>query len=189
MNGEVGSQAGPRWKVFLSRHWRIVALFAVIAILLLVSTIYVFFWFAGDAQSSGLVPSTLGLWTMGHLVSFLLHLVFWEVVLIGIPAIIVAVMGWLWWRRLPVEERKTYRFFGKRSRAASGGNGVSLLFFIAFAIKVSIDGNWNVAISTWSLDYVVNSVIAILIWIGIIFGIPLAIGLVWWVNRERKKVP
>ncbi len=166
------------------------ALFAVAGILLLVGAIYVFLWFARDAQSSGLVPSTLGLWTMGHLVSFILHLVFWEVVLIGVPAVVVAVVGWLWWRRLPVDERKTYHFFGKRSRrAASGGNGVSLLLFIAFAIKVSVDGNWNVAISTWDLDYVVNSLIAILIWIAIIFGIPTAIGIIWWIRHEMKKMP
>ncbi len=88
---------------------------------------------------------------------------------------------------MPAEHRKAIRFTGKRSRAASGGNGVSLLLFIAFAIKVSVDGNWNVPISSWTLDYVVDSMVTILIWIAVIFGIPIAIGLVWWISHELRK--
>jgi hypothetical protein len=189
MGGDAGVGCGSNWKGFLGRHWRIVALFVVAIILLLVGAIYVFLWFVGDAQSTGLVPSTLDLWTMGHLVSFILHLVFWQLLFIGIPAIIGAVAGWQWWRRLPDEDKKAFRFSGKRSRAANGGNGVSLLLFIAFALKVSIDGNWNIPISTWTLDYVVDSMITILIWIAAIFGIPVAIGLVWWIRHEMKKGP
>jgi hypothetical protein len=184
MDGEAGVESGSDWKGFLGRHWRIVALFAVAAVLLFVGAIYVFLWFVGDAQSTGLVPSTLDLWTMGHLVSFILNLLFWELLFIGVPAIIGALAGWQWWRRLPAEHKKALRFSGKRSRAASGGNGVSLLLFIAFAIKVSIDGNWNVPISSWTLDYVVDSMITILIWIAVIFGIPIAIGIVLWIRHE-----
>lgn len=187
MGGEAGVQSGSDWKRFLGRHWRIVALFVVAIILLLIGAIYVFLWFVGDAQSTGLVPSTLDQWTMGHLVSFILHLVFWELVFIGVPAVIGAVAGWQWWRRLPAEDKKAFRSSGKRSRAANGGNGVSLLLFIAFAIKVSVDGNWNVPISAWTLDYVVDSMITILIWIAAIFGIPIAIGIVLWIRHEMKK--
>jgi hypothetical protein len=60
---------------------------------------------------------------------------------------------------------------------------------IAFAIKVYIDGNWNTPIADWTLNYVVDSMISILIWIVVIFGIPAAIGLIWWINHEMKKKP
>jgi len=116
-------------------------------------------------------------------------LIFWELLFIGIPAIIGAVAGWQWWKRLPEEEKKEYQFFGKRSRTTSGGSGVSLLFFIAFCIKVFIDGNWNVAIASWTLDYVVGSMVTILVWTAIIFGIPAAIGVIWWIHHEIKKNP
>jgi hypothetical protein len=39
------------------------------------------------------------------------------------------------------------------------------------------------------LDYVVGSMITILIWAAVIFGIPLAIGFVWWISREMNKKP
>jgi uncharacterized membrane-anchored protein len=175
------------WKKFLARHWKIAALFFIAGILLLIGAIYVFFWFKGDAQTTGLVPSVLALWTTGHVVSFILNLIFWEIILIGIPAIIVAIAGWQWWKRLPTEERDEYRLFGKRSRASRGGGGVSLLLWIAFAIKVYIDGNWNVAISTWTFNYVVDSMITIIIWMAVIFGIPGMIALIWWIRHEMRR--
>jgi hypothetical protein len=109
--------------------------------------------------------------------------------LVGIPIALAAGAGWSWWRKLPIEEKHEYHFFGKRSRTTSGGGGVSLLFFIVFCIKVFIDGNWDVPFASWTFDYVVYSMLWILIWGLIIFGIPLAIGAIWWINREIKNEP
>jgi len=188
MSEEAGAENGSDWKKFLRKHWRVVTSFVAAGILAFVGAIYVFLWFVKDAQSTDLVPRTLGLWTMGHVVTFILYLIFWELVFIGIPAIIGAVAGWQWWRRLPVEEKESH-FFGRRSRTTGGGGGVSVLLWIAFAIKVFIDGKWNDAISTYTLDYVVGSLILILIWMAIIIGIPAAIGIVWWIRHEMKKKP
>jgi hypothetical protein len=190
MMSETESENGNKgWKAFLRKHWKIAALFVVGAVLALVASVLVFLWFVGDAQSTGMVPMTLRFWTMSNLVTFILHLIFWELVLIGIPVGIAAVGGWQWWKRLPDEEKKEYHFFSSRSRTTGGSGGISILFFIAFCIKVFIDGNWNVAISSWSLDYVVESMISILIWVAIIFGIPAAIGVILWINYSMKKKP
>lgn len=123
---------------------------------------------------------------MANAVTFVLYAAFWEVVLVGIPMAVAGVIGWQWWRRLPSEERRSYGFFGNRSRGSRGG-GASLFFFVAFCIKVYVDGNWNVPIATWTLDYVVNSMIIILMSCLVIFGIPLAIGAAWWIRREMRK--
>ena len=175
----------PDWRSFMRRHWGAVAAFVVAGALAFVGAISVFLWFVGNAQSSGMVPESLGLWTMANLVTFTLRAVFWELLFVGVPAAIGAVVGWMWWRRLPDEERRGYQF-GGRSRSAGGG-GVSLLLFVAFCIKVFIDGKWNVPIATFTLDYVVDSVITILVWGLIIFGILGVAALAWWMNRERKK--
>ena len=177
------------WKKFLRKHMSMVAAFIAAVILVSVGAILVFLWFIGNAQSIGMVPETLGLWTMGYLITFILYAIFWELILIGIPVGLAAAAGWLWWRRLPGEEKKEYRFFRRSPRMRSGGGGgaASFLLFIAFCIKVSIDGNWNLAFAFWTLNYVVYSMLSILIWIVIIFGIPLAIVAVWWINREMKK--
>ncbi len=177
------------WKEFLRKHWKMTAIFVVGAVLALLGSIVVFLWFVEDAQLIGMVPTTLNLWTMGHIVTFILHLIFWELLLIGVPTIIGAVAAWQWWKRLPDEEKREYHFFGSRSRTTGGGGGVSLLFFIFFCIKVYIDGNWDVAVASWTLDYVVDSMISILIWVVIIFGIPTVLGVLWWINHEMKKKP
>ena len=184
-----GEENGSDWKKFLKKHWKIVAIFVVAGILAFIGGIYVYLWFVGEAQATGMVPSTLGLWTMGNMLTFVLHLIFWELLFIGVPAVLGAVAGWLWWRKLPDDEKKEYHFFDKHSRTTRGGGGISVLLMIAFAIKVFIDGNWDVAVATWTLDYVVDSMISILIWTVIIFAIPVSIGIIWWLSREIKKNP
>ena len=174
------------WKTFVRRHWGMIAIFAIAAALAVAGAVYVFWWFTGNAQSTGLVPSTLYQWTMGNLVMFILNLIFWELVLVGIPVAIGAVIGWQWWKRLP-EEEKEYRVFGKRSNSRNAEGAISPLLFIVFAIKVYIDGRWNVAMSTWTLNYVVDSIITILIWMLIIIAIPATIAAIWWIHREIKK--
>ena len=187
MTETAGLDVGSDWKRFMGKHWRTVATFVVAAILAVGSAVYVFLWFVGDAQSTGLVPRTLGLWTMANLVSFILNAIFWELLLVGIPIVVAVVVAWLLWERLSNDEMRGYRLFRKRSRTSRGGGGVSLFFFVAFCIKVYLDGNWNVPISTWTLDYVVGSMVLILEWTLIILGIPAAIAVVWWTRHVMKK--
>jgi len=170
----------------MRRHRAAVALLVLAGALVFVGAIYVFLWFVSSAQSSGMVPATLGLWTMANLVKFILYAVFWELLLIGVPVAIAAAAGWNWWKRISREDSRGYSFGGS-SRSTGGGGGASLLFFIAFCIKVYIDGKWNVAIGTFTLNYVVDSVVTILVWGLIVFGIPAAIALTWWISREMKK--
>ncbi len=181
------------WKKFLRKHWQMCVLFVVGAILACIGVIIVYLWFVGDAQCTGLVPETLGLWSMGHFVTFLLNLILWEVLLIGVPVILaIAAIYFLWWKKLPDEEKKEYRrghLFGKRSRRTDGSEGISFLIFIAFIIKVYLDGNWNVPFVTWTFDYLVYSCITALVGVLIIFGIPILIGGTWWIHHEMKKKP
>jgi len=166
-----------------------VAAFVVAGILVFIGAIYVVLWFTVDAQSTGLVPSILGLWTMGNTVSFILHLIFWELIFIGVPAIIGAIVGWQWWKRLPEQEKNEYHLSGKRSRSSRAGGVISPLLFIAFVIKVYVDGNWNTAISTYTLNYVVGSMFAIFVWIVTISAIPATIGIIWWIRHEMNNKP
>lgn len=181
------AEAEAGWNRFIRKHWKAFAVFMVAAILAVAGAVYVFIWFTGNAQSINLVPSTLNLWTMENIVMFFLNLIFWELILIGIPVAIGAVIGWQWWKRLPEEEK--HNLSTKRSRSSSAGGAISPLLFIAFAIKVYVDGNWNVAISSWSLDYVVGSMVTIIIWIVAIAAIPAIIGIVWWIRHETSKKP
>ena len=179
------------WKKFLGKHFKMFVLFVVSAILAFMGVIFVFLWFVEDAQLTGLVPEALSLWTMGYFVTFLLHLIFWMILLIGIPTILaVAAIYFLWWKKLPDDERKEYReehLFGKRSARKDGGEGITFLVNIAFVIKVYLDGNWDKPFATWKFDYLVYSYLTALIWVLLIFGIPMAIGGLWWIFYGKEK--
>jgi hypothetical protein len=179
------------WKKFIKKQWKMLALCITVAIVAVISAILVFLWFVGDAQATSLVPVTLNLWTMGYLVTFLLYLIFWEVLFIGIPVIIIVVaIYFLWWKRILGEERNEYRrghLFGKRSKSRDGGGAITFLVNIGFIIKVYLDGNWNVPFATWTFDYLVYSYLWVIIWMVIIFGIPIVIGGSLWLRHEMKK--
>ena len=170
----------------MRQHWKVFAAFLVAAILIFVGSIYVFLWYVSMAQSSGMVPSILGLWSFSHLVTFIIYLVFWELLLIGIPTVVVGILGWqLWWNKLAVQERTGLEMTGRKRTA--GGSGFSFLFFIVFAIKVYLDGKWHDPIATFTLDYVVSSMITILIGGVLIIGVPALFGLTWSLSRGMKK--
>ncbi len=189
MTGEAGDEQGSGWKKFLRNHRAVVPIFAVAVILVFVGAIRVFIWFAADAQSSGLVPGTLELWTVGYVVTFILHMILWELLLVGVPVLIAAIAFWLWLKGLPDEERRMFRSFRRRRRMSRRRGGLSALFFLAFCVKVYIDGNWNVPIGKWTFDYLVSSLVTIWILGLIILGIPAVIWTVWWIRRELRKEP
>ena len=184
MTTETPQSTDSSWRQLTKNHKAAFAAFIAAAVLAAVGAVYVFVWFTGNAQTTGLVPSSLGQWSMNSLVWFIVSAIFWELVLIGIPAGIGAAIGWWWWKRIPEEEKRQYNLSGKGSKRSGAGGAISPLLFIAFAIKVYVDGYWNSAISTFTLNYVVGSMVTILIWIAIIFAIPAIIAFIWWISRR-----
>ena len=179
------------WKKFFTKHWKMFALFVAIAILAFIGAIYVFLWLVEDAQITNLVPMILGDWTIAYCITFFLHLIFWEFIYIGIPVMVALVLAYLlWWKKLPVAERKEYRrgnLFGKKSRRRDGGGAISFLVNVFFVIKVYLDGNLDLAFKDWEFDYLVYSYLTALIWVLVVFGIPITIGLIVWISNRIKK--
>jgi hypothetical protein len=191
MTTETGSdERSAIWKKFLRKRWKMASAFVAGAALAVIGAVLVFLWFVGQAQSSGLVPATLDLWAMGHLITFILNLLFWEALLVGLPVLVGVIIAYSVWKRLPADERQEYRrgrMFRSDSKRRDYGNGFSFLVNIAFILKVYLDGNWNAPFSTWTLDYLVQSFLVALIAVVALFGIPMLIGGIWWLRRELRR--
>ena len=175
------------WKKFLKLHWNMLAVWIIIAIGAVIGSIQVALWFVSEAQTTALVPDSLAQWSLNSVVMFIVHMIFWQLIFIGIPLAVVGVLAWLWWKKIPEPERKQYTFFNKGTKTEQGGSGVSFLLFVGFCLKVYMDGNWHDAIASWTLNYVVDTMVTIVMWSAIIFGIPaLIIGIIY-LSQKRKK--
>ena len=166
---------------FLGKHWRMMTVFGVLGAAAASAAVYVLLWFVQTAQITGFVPVTLGQWTVGYVVAFVLHLIFWELLLVGswtaVAAVLLAVP---WYRALPDEDKMGSSKRGTRE----GGDAFGFLVLITWLLVVWFDGRWGLAFQSWTLNAWVYSFLAAVLWDLIIFGIPLLIYFVWWIRKE-----
>lgn len=173
-------------KRFLKRHWKMTIVFATLFAAAISAAILVFLWFVGIAQSTSLVPSTIGQFSIGSLVLFIFHAIFWELLLVVSWVLVaVAIIIVKWYKTLPEEERDGWPKRGKREESDAFG------FFIGIAwlIVVWLDGRWNLAFDSWTLNDWVYSGLAACGWVFLIFGIPMALYFIWFIMNERKTEP
>jgi hypothetical protein len=176
-------QTEANWRGFIKRHYAAFAVITAAAAVAATAAVYLFVWFTGNAQTTGLVPAALNLWSMSSVVTYIIYTAIWELAVVGIPVALAAIAAWQWWKRIPDTE-KSGLHTAKASKGRRAGGAISPLLFIAFAIKVYVDGNWTQPIASWTLDYVVGSMVTILLWTVAIFAVPAIIGVIWWLRRK-----
>ena len=143
-------------KKFLRKHWRTMSVFGVIAIAAVIAAVYVLTWFVATAQSTGFVPATIGEWSIGHFFSFVLHLIFWELILVvSWVIVLVAVVFYRWWKTLSDEEKQGKPKRGKREESDAFGFFVFIAWLIVVADELrSLCGyTWNEVIACQRLSW------------------------------------
>ena len=171
---------------FLRRHWKMAMVFAIVIVGAAIGALLVLLWLVATAQATGLVPLVLGQWSIGHVITFLLHLIFWELILVGSwVLVIVIVLVFQWYRKLPVDERAGWHRRGRREESGAFG----LLVGVTWLIVVWLDGRWDLPFNSWTFNDWVYSFLAAVFWDLLIFGVPIALGLVWWIRKEMKGEP
>ncbi|MFX1450032.1 MAG: hypothetical protein ACFFCM_04255 [Promethearchaeota archaeon] len=182
------------WKKYLRKHWKMTLLIIAGIGIAFVCALLLFLWFIlPNALSTRLVPRNLSLWTVGSVISFILNVILWEFLFIGIPVIVSAALIFaLWWRKLPDDEKEEYtgepKEKGKRRRMSSGGGGFfGFVIFITWLIIIYTDNQWNTPFIAWSIEYLVFSSITALLWDLLIFGVPIGIGGLLWILHEMKE--
>ena len=111
----------------------------------------------------------------------------------GIPTgLFFGVGGYIFWSRLPDEEKQEHKARDKKEshkkRNAGGGGGGSFFLFIAYCIYMGIQGNYYAPFGSQPYSYWVYSWFLTIMWILIIFGIPICIILlIVYLTVWRKK--
>lgn len=176
---------GKAWRGFLRRHWKMTLAIIGEAVVATVAAILVFLWVVADAQATGLVPAGLGAWTVGHVLTFLLSVVLWELLLVASWTIPIAAAAYfLWYRRLPGEERRALEGGPRRSRSTGENGGISFFIAVVWFVLVWIDGKWNRAFQDWTFNDWVYSWVAAGLVVLVILGIPAVIFVLWSLSRE-----
>ncbi|MHA1964056.1 MAG: hypothetical protein ACXACG_13980 [Candidatus Thorarchaeota archaeon] len=172
-------------KKFLLKHWKVALVMAVNFVAAAIVALLVFLWVMNDAIATTLVPVSLGEWTVGYIITFILHVIFWEVVFVA-TWVIPCIVGYYWWfsKQPDADIWKPGR--GRRE----GGDAFGFLIGIAWLIMIYVDGRYHQTFEVWTFTEWIYSWLTALGWVLLIFGIPAVIIFIFWfVLREKKEEP
>lgn len=168
-------------KRFLLKNWKMTLVMAACIVAAAVVALLVFLGVVNEAAL--IMPASLGEWTIGLIVTFVLHLIFWELLLVATWGIPLAAV--LYWQFSKLPDADLWKPTGGRRES---GDAFGFLIGIAWLIMIWIDDRWNQTFQTWTFTEWIYSWLTALGWVLLIFGIPAVIILVLWlVNKEMKK--
>ena len=166
---------------FLLKNWKMTLVMAVCIAAAVVVAFLVFLWVVNEAAL--IMPVSLGDWTIGYLITFILHMIFWELLLVATWGIPLAAV--LYWQFSKLPDADLWKPKGGRRE---GGDAFGFLIGIAWLIMIYIDGRWDQTFQVWTFTEWIYSWLTALGWVLMIFAIPAVIILILWlVNREMKK--
>lgn len=181
------------WKNKIKEHWKAFVVVIIACICLAIVALLVLIWYILTSPIGGMGTWTFDQWTLNNIVGFIIQIVLWELLFVGLPAaVFFGLGGYLWWSRLPAEEKEEYKAREKtkkhRKRNTGGGGGGGLFMFIAYCIYIAVDGNYNAQFGSQPYSYWVFSWFYTVLWLIIIFGIPAGIILlIVYFTYWRKK--
>jgi len=180
--GDFGSdECSKEQKKFLRENWQMALLIFIAGVIAVAGAILVFLNTVENMQATGAVPMMIGEWTVGFCITFFLNLLLWELIIVGIP---VAVAGFaiymLWWRKLPKDK------WPRRDEKKSSDEGAfSFIVTIAWLIIVWIEGKWDLAFQSWTLNEWVYTWLSAFLWVVFIGAIIGAIVFVVWLTKDQ----
>ena len=165
------------WKEEVKKHWKFLFLCVAAIVILAVIAVVVLIWHVQTSPIGNYGTATFDQWSLDWIVCFIIVLILWELLFVGVPAVLFfGLGGYLWWWRLPTDEKKLFKDQEKTShKKRNAGGGCGLLIFIAYCIYIYIDGNYFTSFGSLPYSYWLYSYLLTMGWLLIIFGIPMAV--------------
>ncbi len=171
------------WKKKIREHCKVFVVIIIAGICAAVGALLVLMWFIQTSPIGTFGTAFIGDWNLDWIVGFCILITLWELLFVGIPVgLFFGLGGYLWWRRLPAEEKEEFKARDKKkthkARNAGGGGGFSFFMFIAYCIYIAVQGNYLTPFGALPYTYWLWSGFLTFMWILIILGIPAAIVLI-----------
>jgi hypothetical protein len=168
------------WKKKIKEHMPLFIVVIIAVAIAFIGALVVIIWFIETSPIGAQGTALIGDWSLDWIVGFYILIILFELLFVGLPAgLFFGVGGYIWWSRLSDEEKTEYKAREKknkhRKRNAGGGGGGSFLMFIAYCIYMGIQGSYYAPFSSQPYSYWVYGMFYTLMWMFIIFGIPICI--------------
>ena len=173
------------WKKHINDHiWTLI-------IVIIAGFFLVLIWIIETSPIGAQGTALIGDWSLDWIVGFMWITIGWELLFVGLPtAVFFCVGGYIWWKRLPEEEKAVYKAREKKHTAkkTGGGGGGGIVMFIAYIIYMGIQGYYYAPFSSQPYSFWVYSFFYTIMWIAIVLGIPACvILLIVYFTVWRKK--
>lgn len=133
--------------------------------------------------------ATLNDWTLDWIVGFVIVLILWELLFVVLPGgLFFGIGGYLWWQKLSADEKDWFKKEDKKShKARNAGGGGGVFMFLAYCIYMGIKGSYYATFGSQPFSFWVFSYLEMILWLGIIFGIPCIVGGLLYLRYWLKK--
>ena len=170
------------WEKKIKEHWKPFVVVIIALIFAFIGAIMVLIWFIETSPIGAHGDALIGDWSLDWIVGFMILLILWELLFVGLPLAVFFIVGfYIWWKRLSDEDKAEFKARDKkkhRARNTGGEGGGGLLMFIAYCIYIGLQGNYYAPFKSQYYSYWVYAWFYTLMWLVIIFGIPIGIILI-----------
>ncbi|MFX1462094.1 MAG: hypothetical protein ACFFBF_03500 [Promethearchaeota archaeon] len=171
------------WKKKIREHWKVFIGIIIAGVCAAIGALLVLIWFIETSPIGNYGSATIAQWKLDWVVGFIILIFLWELLFVGVPSgLFFGIGGYLWWRKLPAEEKQEFKDREKkdkrRTKEAGGGGGFSFFMFIAYCIYIYVDGNYRTQFGALPYTYWLSSWFLTFMWILIVLGIPAAVILI-----------
>lgn len=186
-NPQMGTPADTR--PLYQRYWHILLAIGIAGVLVVVGAILVIIRRVESSAVGLYGEATLDQWSLAWVVEFGFALIFWILLIVGVPISIAFGLGWyFWWNRLSETQQRELNLALSKDHTKHKGNGggFGLIMFIAYCIYVASQGHYHTPFGDLPYSYWVYAYLWTLGWLAIIIGIPVGIGALIYFFWYRK---
>ncbi|MFX1288872.1 MAG: hypothetical protein ACFFFY_10000 [Promethearchaeota archaeon] len=170
------------WGKKIKAHMTTFIAILIAGVCAIIGVLLVLFWVIETSPIGAQGEALIGDWSLDWIVGFIWILIGWELLFVGIPTgLFFGVGGYIWWKRLPEDEKAEFRARDKkkhRVRNTGGSGGGGIVMFIAYIIYMGVQGYYYAPFSSQPYSFWVYSFFLTIMWMLIVLGIPACIILI-----------